>query len=390
MIACRSRTSAAARTNESATKSTPSPSANSRSSRSFFVSDGIGIGTPGRFTPLWDFTSPPTTTRHIARPCSTSVTVSRTSPSSIRMSCPGRSTSPMTAGAIGNSLSTACCSPTTRTSSPFKSTRGASRSPMRSFGPCRSAMSANGLPSSCCTSRTTWARAPWSWCVPCERFSLIASTPASTSSRTASCVDETGPMVATIFVRRRSAVIAPNLATARSGEPSALLCLREGVPARVHGPCAELLLDPQQMVVLRDAIRPCGGARLDLPRAERHGQIGDRRVLGLAGAVRHHGGVAVRLRQPHGVDRLGEGADLVHLHEDRVRDAFVYAALEPVRVRHEHVVADELHAPAQQGRLGAPRLPVVLGGAVLDRDDRVAVDDLRPERGQLGARPLAA
>ena len=72
MIACRSRTSAAARTNESATKSTPRPSAKSRSSRSFFVSDGIGTGTPGRLTPLCDFTSPPTTTRQRARPCSTS------------------------------------------------------------------------------------------------------------------------------------------------------------------------------------------------------------------------------------------------------------------------------------------------------------------------------
>ena len=89
MIACKSRTSAAARTNDSATKSTPIPSAKLRSSRSFFVNDGIGSGTPGRFTPLCELTGPPTTTRQRARPCSTSSTVSRTRPSSIRMSCPG-------------------------------------------------------------------------------------------------------------------------------------------------------------------------------------------------------------------------------------------------------------------------------------------------------------
>ena len=177
MIACRSRTSAAARTNESATKSTPSPSANSRSSRSFFVSDGIGTGTPGRLTPLCDLTSPPTTTRQRARPCSTSWTASRTRPSSIRMSWPGRSTSPITAGAIGSSPFSACCSPTTTISSSLSRMRGSSRSPMRSFGPWRSAISASGLPVSSWTSRTTPALAAWSSCVPCERLRRIASTP---------------------------------------------------------------------------------------------------------------------------------------------------------------------------------------------------------------------
>ena len=45
---------------------------------------------------------------------------------------------------------------------------------------------------------------------PCERLRRIASTPASTSARTCSWVDETGPMVATIFVLRRSAAMAPH------------------------------------------------------------------------------------------------------------------------------------------------------------------------------------
>ena len=56
------RTSEAERTNESATKSTSSSIANSRSSRSLRVIDGIGSGTPGRLTPLWEETTPPTIT----------------------------------------------------------------------------------------------------------------------------------------------------------------------------------------------------------------------------------------------------------------------------------------------------------------------------------------
>ena len=105
MIACRSRTSAAARTNESATKSTPMPSAKSGRRDPSSSATGSGSGHPGRLTPLWELTSPPTTTRQRARPCSTSSTARRTRPSSIRMSWPGRSTSPITAGATGSSPS---------------------------------------------------------------------------------------------------------------------------------------------------------------------------------------------------------------------------------------------------------------------------------------------
>ena len=60
----RAWTSDAVRTNESATKSQPSSSANWRSSMSLRVSDGIGSATPGRLTPLCELTVPPTITSH--------------------------------------------------------------------------------------------------------------------------------------------------------------------------------------------------------------------------------------------------------------------------------------------------------------------------------------
>ena len=56
---------------------------------SFFVSDGIGSGMPGRLTPLCDVTIPPTSTSQSALPRSTLPTRSRTAPSSISTSCPG-------------------------------------------------------------------------------------------------------------------------------------------------------------------------------------------------------------------------------------------------------------------------------------------------------------
>src|SRR6266487_125761 len=67
---------------------------------------------------------------------------------------------------------------------------------------------------------------------------------------------------------------------------------RKGVPARIRRLRAQLFLDPQELVVLRDAVGSRGRACLDLSRVRRHRKVGDRRVLGLAGAVRHDDPVA--------------------------------------------------------------------------------------------------
>ena len=153
--------------------------------------------------------------------------------------------------------------------------------------------------------------------------------------------------MATIFVRRSGATATQGSSAnvARGGtRPS---------PGYV-GARAELLLDPEQLVVLRDAVAARRRAGLDLAGAERDGEIGDRRVLGLAGAMRHHRGVAVRLREPHGLDRLRQRADLVDLHEDRVGDAAVDPLAQPLGIRHEEVVADELHALAELARQRRP------------------------------------
>src|SRR5660397_166829 len=80
----------------------------------------------------------------------------------------------------------------------------------------------------------------------------------------------------------------------------------------------EFLLDPEQLVVLRDPVGPRGGAGLDLPGGEPHDEVGDRAVLGLAGSMGHHGGPSRALRHLDRLDRLRHGADLVQLYEDGV------------------------------------------------------------------------
>ena len=54
--------------------------------------------------------------------------------------------------------------------------------------------------------------------------------------------------------------------------------------------------------------------------------------------------------QRHGVEGLGERADLIDLDEDRVGHTGVDAALEPLGVGDEDVVADQLDPVADRCR----------------------------------------
>src|SRR5436305_5471659 len=106
----------------------------------------------------------------------------------------------------------------------------------------------------------------------------------------------------------------PKPPAARIGPPDELSGER-GAPTEFGGR-AELLLDPQQLVVLGDAIRARRGAGLDLTAAGGDGEVGDRHVLGLARSVADDHRVRGFARHRDRRERLGEGADLVYLHED--------------------------------------------------------------------------
>src|SRR5436190_10491930 len=182
-----------------------------------------------------------------------------------------------------------------------------------------------------------------------------------------------GPIVATIFVRRGSAIRADARRRSAPKVERSATRARERSPPRVRPGVAELRLDAEELVVLRDSVGARRGARLDLAGSGGNGEIRDRRVLGLARAVRDDGGVAVRPRERDGVQGLGERPDLVHLHEDRVRYSLFDPPPQPLDVRHEEVVADELQAAAEPLRELPPGGPLVLGEAVLDGQQRKAL-----------------
>ncbi len=83
-----------------------------------------------------------------------------------------------------------------------------------------------------------------------------------------------------------------------------MLASEREISPGIDGGAAEHLLDAHQLVVFADTVGAAGGAGLDLAGAERDGEVGDGGVLGFTGAVLHHGGVVVALRELHGVNGL--------------------------------------------------------------------------------------
>ena len=147
-------------------------------------------------------------------------------------------------------------------------------------------------------------------CGPAERFA------SATARATFAAVG-----IAARADRRPSTAHRRTRAAARRGSRSSQRAPRQRRAARVRRAAAELRLDAQQAVVLRDAVRARQRAGLDLAAAAADREVGDRRVLGLAGAMRHDRRVARGARDADRLERLGERPDLVHLDQDRVGDA---------------------------------------------------------------------
>src|SRR5215217_4208261 len=58
--------------------------------------------------------------------------------------------------------------------------------------------------------------------------------------------------------------------------------LVKGISARIARRIAKVFLDPQELIIFRDAIGATKTSRLYLTRVCGHGEIGDERILGLA------------------------------------------------------------------------------------------------------------
>ncbi len=87
--------------------------------------------------------------------------------------------------------------------------------------------------------------------------------------------------------------------------------------------------------------------------------------------MRHHRGVTGPLRHIDRGKGLAEGANLVDLDEDRIPNALFDPAIQDLDVGDKDVVANELALAADLVGEQLPARPVLLGHAVLDRQDRI-------------------
>ena len=108
------------------------------------------------------------------------------------------------------------------------------------------------------------------------------------------------------------------------------------------GAGAQFFLNAEELVVFGDAVGTRCGTRFDLARGGSDGEVGDKGVLGFAGAVRNDGFVASLAGQFDGVDGFGDAANLIQLDENGVADTFVDAAREALGVGDEEVVSNQL------------------------------------------------
>src|SRR6201998_1132697 len=135
--------------------------------------------------------------------------------------------------------------------------------------------------------------------------------------------------------------------TSRVKYRSRLTLVVQRVQAQEPRRPAQFFLNPQQLVVLGDAVGTRGGAGFDLAGAGRDRQIGDKGVFSFAGTVGDHRRVPVAPRQIDGLQSLADCPDLVNLDQNRVGHAFVDALLQELNIGHEDVVTDQLNLPAE-------------------------------------------
>src|SRR5580658_10058660 len=133
-----------------------------------------------------------------------------------------------------------------------------------------------------------------------------------------------GPTMAGAFLRNscRITIATENHARRRTSTPPRHT-LRKAVsrslsPVRrapgIARRAAEALLDANQLIVFGKPVGARQRAGLDLPAIGRDREVGDRRILGLARAVRDHRAIAGAPRRIDGLQGFGQRSDLIQLY----------------------------------------------------------------------------
>jgi hypothetical protein len=109
----------------------------------------------------------------------------------------------------------------------------------------------------------------------------------------------------------------------------------EHASASVYRGFSEILLDAQELIIFTNTIRAGRRAGFDLPGIGSHRNIRNRRIFGLSGTVRYHSRVAGFVSHLNGIQRFGEGTNLIDLDQDGIADTSLNAFEQALRIGHE-------------------------------------------------------
>ncbi len=189
---------------------------------------GIPDVVPGRLTPWWEATRPPTSTRQWTSPSSTDSVRSRTRPSAMKIGSPSLTAAVRPAHPTGSVSSSPGCSTSVvriNCDSVRIETKPPLRSPSRSFGPGRSPRMPTHLPMSSPAARIRSMFSAWVSRSAWEKLSRKTSAPAEIIRSRIFGARDAGPTVATILVRRWVCSI--------TGVPILNTCVSAALPARL-------------------------------------------------------------------------------------------------------------------------------------------------------------
>lgn len=98
--------------------------------------------------------------------------------------------------------------------------------------------------------------------------------------------------------------------------------------AGVLGSSSQLLLDTENLVVLGQTLGAARRSGLDLTSGQANDQVGNKRVLGLTGTMRHHRAPASALGELVSIDGFGDTADLVDLKQQAIASLLLNSGLD--------------------------------------------------------------
>ena len=139
---------------------------------------------------------------------------------------------------------------------------------------------------------------------------------------------------------------------------------------------SQLLFDPQETIILCHPLRTAGRAGLNQTCIECHCNIRNKGILSLPGTVGNDGPVTCILSGLYLLEGFSEGADLIHLDQDRVCSSQTDPFFQPLCICDKKIISNNLPPVSDPLRQKLPPFPVFLIQRIFYRADRKFRDQI--------------